>query len=144
MQVLQPSGNAFVSWGGGNAYLTEFKSDGQLALESHFNPLEVDTYRAYRLPWQGTPADPPDVIASTSESGTDVYASWNGATEVARWQVLAGDDPGNLTAAGTFDKVGFETHMKLAGAKPKYVAVRALDANGAELGTSNTVQPKIL
>jgi hypothetical protein len=34
--------------------------------------------------------------------------------------------------------------MSLPGAGPKYVAVRALDANGAELGTSKTVQPKVL
>ena len=140
MQVL-PSGNVFIGWGGGNPNLTELTEDGQLAMESHIDPPNDDTYRAYRLPWRAVPAAPPDVIASTSQTGTDVYASWNGATEVARWQVLAGDDPANLEPAGKFDRTDFETRIRLPGA-PKYVAVRALDAAGGVLGTSQTVQPK--
>ena len=49
-------------------------------------------YRAFRFPWSGRPASPPAVLASLNDTSeeTVVHASWNGATEVAAWRVLAG------------------------------------------------------
>jgi arylsulfotransferase ASST len=141
MQVLR-NGNAFLSWGGGNPYLTEITPDGQTVFDSHIEPTEDDTYRAYRMPWRALPGDPPDVIASTDSTNTHVYASWNGATEVARWEVLTGNDRGNLSSAGKFDASAFETHVTLQEPSVKYLAVRALGSSGQVLGTSATVVPK--
>ena len=141
MQVLS-NGNAFLSWGGGNPYITEITPDGHTVFESYIAPKEDDTYRAYRMPWRGTPRDRPTVVASAGGTNTDVYAGWNGATEVARWEVLTGDAPGSLKPAGTFDKTDFETRKQIAGLPPKYVAVRALNASGQVLGTSTAVAPK--
>jgi hypothetical protein len=141
MQVLR-NDDVFLSWGGGNPYLTEQTPDGQTVFESYIDPKEDDTYRAYRMPWHGTPAAPPDAVASTSSTATDVYMSWNGATEVRRWRILAGDDPGHLPAVGTFDVTDFETHVRLPGAAPKYVQARALDANGKLIGKSAVIRPK--
>jgi hypothetical protein len=70
----------------------------------------------------------------------DVFASWNGATEVARWQVLGGADPGSLAALTSRPRRGFETKIS-APAGSRYIAVRALDADGAVLGTSGVVEP---
>jgi len=43
--------------------------------------------RAFRLPWSGQPTD--DDPAIVAELGADdevtIYASWNGATEIATW-----------------------------------------------------------
>jgi hypothetical protein len=65
----------------------------------------------------------------------NVYASWNGATEVASWQVLAGAGPAALQPVRTAARASFETRIPV-GVTARYVAVRALDATGAVLGTS--------
>jgi hypothetical protein len=68
-----------------------------------------------------------------------VYASWNGATGVASWRVLAGAAATQLAPAASAPKGGFETSISTPG-KPAYVAVQALDAAGNVLGTSTAVK----
>ena len=87
---LLPNGNWLVGWGGASPYSTEFDPTGKVVWEGQFQPVGDDSYRAYRLPWHGQPAAPPDIAATRTSKKTIVYASWNGATDVARWQVLAG------------------------------------------------------
>ena len=70
-------------------------------------------------------------------STMQVYASWNGATEVAKWRFLAGSSADSLAEAGTFPKRGFETSTAIAAAP--HLAVQALDKNGTVLGTSVTI-----
>lgn len=137
-QVL-PSGNVFVGWGGNSPKFSEFTPGGKLIFDAHFKPEGVDTYRAYRFPWTGAPTAKPDVRAKAGDGATGVYVSWNGATEVTRWEVLAGDDPDSLTPAATGAKTGFETHLTL-GAERGYVRVRALGSSGQELGRSRLVK----
>ena len=134
-----PNGDFLVGWGANNPYVTEFAPNGRIVFDSHFAPSD-DTYRAYRLPWTGHPADSPSVAAVSSGGKTQVFASWNGATEVASWQVLAGATPGSLKPVSTVARNGFETRVQLAAAAP-YVAVRALGASGHALGTSKTIAP---
>ncbi len=67
-----------------------------------------------------------------------MHASWNGATEVASWRVLAGRSPGSLAARTTIRATGFETSTTLP-QKYAYVAVQAVDSAGQVLGTSPTV-----
>ena len=72
-------------------------------------PTETESYRAFRFPWSGQPDDEP-AIAVERGSGEEVrlYASWNGATEVATWEVLAG--PERLEPLGAaVPRQGFET-----------------------------------
>jgi hypothetical protein len=85
-----PDGHVFVGFGG-LPYFTEFAEDGKVIFDAHF-PASGDSYRAYRFPWVGRPAGRPSV----AYAGGKVYASWNGATEVAAWRLLAGDDPTRL------------------------------------------------
>jgi hypothetical protein len=61
--------------------------------------------------------------------------SWNGDTQVERWEVLAGPVTGALKPLGTQPRTGFETAITVAGA-PRRVAVSGLDAAGRTLGTS--------
>ncbi len=68
-----------------------------------------------------------------------VYASWNGATEVASWRVLAGPSPSQLAPVASAAKSGFETTIATPGPEP-YVAVQALNSAGAVLGTSSTIK----
>ena len=96
------------------------------------------SYRAFRLPWTGQPAEKPAVATAKDAGGVAVYASWNGATEVARWEALGGSEAGSLTVVGSAPRSGFETTINVTG-QPAYVAARALDASGALLGTSAVV-----
>jgi hypothetical protein len=134
-----PGGGVLVGWGS-QPYFSEFSSAGQLIYDAHWHG-SYQSYRAYRSPWAGTPAAPPAIAASApSSSGTvNVYASWNGATEVASWRVLAGPSPTQLTPVAGAPKSGFETAIATPGPAP-FLAVQALDAAGAVLGTSPTIK----
>ena len=67
-----------------------------------------------------------------------VYASWNGDTRTASWRVLAGASPQQLAPVARAARSGFETAITTPGPEA-FVAVQALDASGAVLGTSRTI-----
>jgi hypothetical protein len=66
----------------------------------------------------------------------DVAVSWNGATEVATWRVVAGDDADELEPVAEVGKDGFETTIRIEPAA--VVAVEALDGRGEVLDRSET------
>jgi hypothetical protein len=137
LQVL-PNGNALVGWGA-KPYLSEYSADSKhLLFEARF-PRGDESYRAYKFPWVGRPQTAPAVAGRVRRGQLTVYASWNGATEVASWRVLSGATPDALSPAATVPRAGFETKILVPGAGP-YVAVQALDASGQVLGTSAAVK----
>jgi hypothetical protein len=71
--------------------------------------------------------------------GATVYASWNGATELAYWDVLAGSSSAPLKPVARSARTGFETAIGVTSTGP-YYAVVGLDSAGAELGRSLTVK----
>jgi hypothetical protein len=94
LQVL-PNGNVFVGWGS-EPYFSEFSKHGELLFDASF-PSELESYRAFRFPWKGQPQDEPALVTEQgSEDEVTLYVSWNGATEIATWQVLAGPGPDRL------------------------------------------------
>lgn len=136
VQIL-PNGNVLVGWGV-EPYYTELQSDGTLVLDASLE--EGQSYRAFRFPWAGRPTDRPSVATEKRSNGRlAVYVSWNGSTETASWQVLAGPAPGILAPVHASPRMGFETIIEVRGV-PDYLAVRALDANGVVLATSSTVR----
>jgi hypothetical protein len=133
------NGDVFVGWGA-QPYVSELGANGSVRFDAYFGHgqppgQDADTYRAYRFVWHGTPKDPPALAVG----GQTAYASWNGATEVTRWQVLAGPDAQNLKPVKTAAKSGFETPIRLSQPAAVY-AVRALGASGKVLGTSTAVK----
>ena len=68
-----------------------------------------------------------------------LYASWNGATEVATWEALAGPRPDQLKSLGSVPRNGFETPMSVQTSEP-YVAVRAKQRSGRVLGITEPVK----
>jgi hypothetical protein len=137
MQLL-PNSNVLIGWGSG-PFVSEFSHEGELLFEARFPP-DGESYRAFRFPWSGHPTDEPAVAV---EQGPDdkvkLYASWNGATEVTTWEVLAGPRPGRLQWVGSVPRDGFETSMLVQSFDP-YVAVRAKDHFGQVLGSSAPVK----
>jgi hypothetical protein len=133
-----PEGNMFVGWGS-EPFLSEFSYDGKLLLNGRFPP-DGESYRAFRFPWSGHPIEDPAVaVEQGSADKVKLYASWNGATEVESWEVLAGSRPGQLQSLGSVPRIGFETVM-LVQTSHSYFAVRAKDRRGHALGTSATVK----
>jgi Arylsulfotransferase (ASST) len=137
MQTLA-DGNTVVGYGGVPA-ISEYAAGGALLFDAHL-PYEMAFYRAFRFPWSGRPLSPPAVLASLNDTGeeTVVHASWNGATEVASWRVLAGKHTGPLAVQTTIPTSGFESSTTLPEEYAR-VAVQALDSAGHVLGTSRTV-----
>jgi hypothetical protein len=131
-----PGGHMLVSWGS-IPRVTELTSGGRVVFDLR---LRSNTYRAVRATWYGQPTDAPAVAARHRSRGTDVWASWNGATNVHYWRVMAGSAPDQLRP--THPRVrwaNFETTIHLP-TRPAYVAVRALDADGRTIRDSPAVK----
>ncbi|MFZ1153459.1 MAG: arylsulfotransferase family protein [Solirubrobacteraceae bacterium] len=137
MQTLA-DGNALVGYGGVPA-ISEFGKGGSLLFDAHL-PLDMSFYRAFRFSWSGRPSSPPAVLANLSNTGeeTIVHMSWNGASEVASWRVLAGEHAESLAAQTMIPASNFESSMILP-KKYAYAAVQALDSAGHTLGSSKAV-----
>jgi hypothetical protein len=137
-QVLA-NGNTVIGWGA-VAGVTELSEDRGLLFDAHLPP-GTSSYRAFRFRWSGRPLWAPGVSARLLPSGdsTAVFASWNGATDVASWRVLAGSTPGSLASRARMPDSGFESSTTIPDAYP-YVAVQALGRGGRVLGTSATVR----
>jgi Arylsulfotransferase (ASST) len=135
MQPL-PNGNVFVGWGE-VPHVSEFHRSGRLLFDATLG-VDYQSYRAFRLPWSGLPAEAPAIAASGRGRGQIAYASWNGATEVSAWRLLAGEHPDSLQGVATALSHGFETILR-ATAPGNLLAVEALDRSGAPLGRSPTV-----
>ncbi len=132
------NGDWFAGWGSVAEY-TEFSPSGKVLLDVNINGGST-SYRAFKAVWNGMPTTLPSVAAHSDGSTLTVAASWNGATNVSRWEVLAGPSADALTPVGTFSTSGFETTMHIpAAANATVVEVQALGASGAGLGTSKSV-----
>ncbi len=131
-----PGGQTFVGWGMGRR-VSELGADGELLFDVKL-PKDADTYRAYRFAWDGEPTNLPALAATRDGATVTVSASWNGATAVTAWKVLAGPNPDALTAVTTAHRKGFETPISVKTDAP-YVAVQAL-AGDHVLATSKALR----
>jgi Arylsulfotransferase (ASST) len=132
-QVLS-NGNTMVGWGE-QPYFSEYSKSGKLLLDATL-PAPDLSYRAVQVSqWTGIPLTAPSGAARSSGGRTVVYASWNGATQVHSWRVLAGTDPGHLSVVATQAKSGFETAIPVS--TGSVFKVQALDASGRVIGTSS-------
>ena len=110
---------------GATKYFSEFSRSGELLFEAEL-PKGDGTYRVLRAPWKATPKTVP-AVAAVRESADEVVvsASWNGATSVATWEVLAGESPGSLTPVATAPWSGFETKITVPSAESTYEVRRS-------------------
>jgi hypothetical protein len=99
----------------------------------------TSSFRGYRYVWNGEPVVAPSVSHATPSGGsTALYVSWNGATDVASWTVLAGPSPKQLSPVGTYPDSGFETTISAPTVGP-YVMVEAIGTSGQVLHASAVV-----
>jgi hypothetical protein len=135
---VTPEEDWMVGWGQAG-YFSELAPSGQVLFNAHLPP-DWESYRTFVSPWRGQPTQPPAVAATRAAGAAGrvtVYASWNGATEVASWRLLAGRSAAELGPVSSAPQDGFETAIALpAGAAGPYVEVQALSAAGAVMGVS--------
>jgi hypothetical protein len=140
---VEKGGYAMVGYGS-TPYFSEFsrgggpEHQGKLLFDAEL-PRGDGTYRVLREEWEGTPNTLPKLVAER-ESLTEValYASWNGDTKVASWQVLGGESAESLTPLGNYAWAGFETKMNVASTAGTF-EVQALDSHGHVLASSGPV-----
>jgi EmrB/QacA subfamily drug resistance transporter len=135
MGDAQPLSNGamFVGWGS-EPYFSEYSRSGKLLLQGAL-PGPNLTYRARLEQWVGEPLSPPVGAARQTDGKTTVYASWNGATQVVSWRVLAGPSASQLKVVRTIAKSGFETAIPVPQSYKSF-KVQALAAGGRVIGAS--------
>jgi len=139
MGSTQPlaNGNAFVGWGS-EPFFSEFDHSGKPLLQAYF-PRPDLSYRSMLEPWVGLPLQPPVGAARETDGHTTVYASWNGATRLTSWRVLAGAGE-HYSVVARAPKTGFETAIAAPAGERSFKVV-ALGADGHVLGTSVAFGP---
>ena len=143
------NGDTFVGWGALPRF-SEFDEQNDLLFDGAL-PAGYNSYRAYRYEWDGEPNSRPTATAElTADGGTTVHAVWNGATRVARWEVVdasraddaddddrRADDRGVVAAAAWN---GLDTAIAVE--RPLHaVIVVARDREGRRISRSQPVVP---
>lgn len=142
-----PNGNVFIGWAV-DSLISEHHPDGRLLMKASLMQHGADTYRAYKMPWKGFPSEPPAVVSRVRQRPngnltTTVYVSWNGATEVATWDILHTNRFGNITELiASSPRRGFETELTIDGFAKEVIAV-GMDVHGHELGRSAIIHSNI-
>jgi hypothetical protein len=142
---LLPTGGHFIGWGA-EPYFSEFlpagsELQGALVLDGRF-PTGVATYRAFSFDWVGSPPMPELKLAVLPGSATGefvAFASWNGATNVASWQVEVGTSPSSLASYAIVPKNGFETSIPLTYSGATSFRVLGINSQGRVIGQSQVV-----
>jgi hypothetical protein len=153
MQISQDTGNVLISWDGGQG-LSEYTADGTLLCENYvLDPLSVFSFLRTAAPshvskhaWTGKPLTKPTIKIS----GHGLHVRWNGATEVAGWQLDLKEQHPSPTAdtqpyheIGRFKKTGFETWLEIPPLKRQsryFLRVAAIDRQGQILGYTDDVE----
>jgi hypothetical protein len=134
-----PGGNWLMGYGGLPNF-TEYDSAGNVLFDATLGP-KVQDFRTFITPWSAQPTTAPQIAAQSAASGTvTVEASWNGATTVSSWKVLAGASASSLSAVASAPKAGFETTISAHTSAP-FVAVAAIGSTGQTLATSPAITP---
>jgi len=131
------NGNTFVEWGILGRF-SEFNSAGQLLFDAS-EASGYGSYRGFRFQWSGTPALPPSAVAYVSADGSiDVHAVWNGAMQVASWDVYAGATDNSLSLVTSVPWNGLDTKVSVPGTV-NAIQIAALDPSGNTIATSATI-----
>ncbi|CEM22862.1 unnamed protein product [Vitrella brassicaformis CCMP3155] len=118
MQAL-PNGNAAINWGGAGKvnipFYTEVTREGKVVLELRFIQ-QNGAFQTHKLPWWGRSKDPPLMVARPhGEKAPTIHFSWNGVTNVKRWEVYGGPSSPPKHHLATLNKTKFEEKLKVDG-----------------------------
>jgi hypothetical protein len=146
------NGNTFIGWGNTGTMpdgfairsATEVTASNQVVFDMAFDYPYV-SYRAFRSPWVGNPKTTPDLAFSQDAGSLTLGYSWNGATDVASWNIYGGNNLQDLRLVDQKTKVAFETQSYLVflPSDECYFQAAALDKNGTELGRSVIITTEV-
>lgn len=134
---LLPNGNRVIGWGTAGV-VTELKPDNTTAFEQYM-PAPDSTYREFLYPWHATPAVAPTLVANVEPGVVALTYSWNGATDVAYYQVYGGPAPHPTQIVATQPRAGFDTETSLPydPAQCSYYRIQPVDNQGNPMAFSN-------
>ncbi|KAJ5771883.1 hypothetical protein N7520_002412 [Penicillium odoratum] len=143
------NGNTLMGYGD-EPFIKEYGPNGDVRWSAQFAKKNLgQTYRVFKQEWSATPYYRPSLVVDTISAedtlsqcaGTSStlrgYVSWNGATDVEKYEVYAGDSANSLRSLGEVEKKGFETQFSLP-AGTKVVQVGAVQS-GRVVRKSNVV-----
>ncbi|KXT06355.1 hypothetical protein AC578_9128 [Pseudocercospora eumusae] len=142
LQMLD-NGNVFIGWSE-QATLSEHLPNGTLIMDAQLKPDWLGSYRNYKFRFTGQPKEKEIAVVSAAHSSdgettTEVFVSWNGATEVASWNLYeANEEEGKGRLLNVAARTGFETQI-LANDFAAYVVLEALDTAGNVVGVSKVI-----
>ncbi|KAJ5770221.1 uncharacterized protein N7511_002272 [Penicillium nucicola] len=136
------SSNIFMDYGS-TPNIQEYDSNGNVVMSGQFGAYgQVETYRGLKYEWTSTTPtwNPAVAIDTTAANMTDVYMSWNGATEYDNWVVYSVPSLQSTEKTKLVSKkrTGFETMARLGSVSAKYIKVAARKGDTI-LGTSDAV-----
>lgn len=129
-----------IGWSTGG-YLSEHTARGDLVLEARFSAAHYATYRTFKFNFTSNPTESPVIESIVTEvyggtagrSTTTMYASWNGATEVASWKFYGSDSAASgFVLLEQVEKTGFETSLVYDG-DWAYAYAEAISSTGSVL-----------
>ncbi|KAF5561355.1 hypothetical protein FPHYL_6194 [Fusarium phyllophilum] len=150
------NGNFLIGWGA-NPGITEHTSNGTVVMDiqrgviphaTDGDPdLDMSVYRAWKMEWIGRPPWGPSIASALSgndATNATIYVSWNGDTQVDRWEVYVGEDDKNATSSprllANSSRFGFETEILLETLPlPRSARAVGVSKSGKILGSTATV-----
>ncbi|EKJ78512.1 hypothetical protein FPSE_01321 [Fusarium pseudograminearum CS3096] len=152
------NGNFLVGWGA-NPGITEHSPNGTVVMDIQQGVIphvfdnnpdkDMSVYRAWKMDWIGRPPWGPSIASSApgeDTSNATVYVSWNGDTQVHRWELYEVEDDANVTSTprllANSSRSGFETEIHLGGLglpSPGSARAVAVSKSGKILGSTATV-----
>ncbi|KAF5588231.1 hypothetical protein FPCIR_7249 [Fusarium pseudocircinatum] len=150
------NGNFLIGWGA-NPGITEHASNGTVVMDIQRGviphaidgdpDLDMSAYRAWKMEWIGRPPWGPSIASAlpgNEATNATIYVSWNGDTQVDRWEVFAGEDDKNATSSprllANSSRFGFETEILLEALPlPRSARAVGVSKSGKILGSTATV-----
>jgi hypothetical protein len=134
-----PDGQRLIDWGFSHPNITEVLTDGTKIFEMNL-ALPYFTYRAFRFPWTAVPEWAPTLVLTDANTPA-LYYSWNGATDVAAYDIYGGVGSTPNVLLRHQARTGFEDHTALSDLPAGYCAFRVqpLDQTNHPQTFSNVV-----
>lgn len=120
----------------------EYAPNGSVVSQFQTSPYstDVESYRMFKLNFTSNPDTIPDIALV---DGT-VFMSWNGATEIAKWNIYSGPSTDKLDLFRTVNKTGFETTFRFpprtVNPSVNYTQAGAVNRNGNVMALTQIVR----
>lgn len=106
------------------AKIEEYDPNGRWIKTVQF-AANSSSYRGFRQEWVGKPNTTPSLAACSTANSTNLYMSWNGATEVTSWAIYSGESQKEMQYVKSVPKKGFETTVTVTAPSSGFVQAEA-------------------